>query len=56
MLQTRWKPDYVAGATFLDRSALTLNPSKTGRDYQCLAERMRMPGRTRARFECYAPG
>src|SRR6476469_5106608 len=51
MLQARRKPHHIAGADFLDRSALALHPSETGGDDQRLAERMRVPGRPGSGFE-----
>ena len=43
MLLARWKPDYIAGTDFFDRSALALRPAKAGRDDEGLTERMGVP-------------
>src|SRR6476659_7682389 len=51
MLLTGRKPDHIARANFLDRSAPTLRPPKTGRDDQRLTEWMRMPGSARTGLE-----
>src|SRR5690348_6663517 len=44
-------PDRVAGADLLDRAVLALRPAAAGGDDEDLAQRMRVPGRTRARLE-----
>jgi hypothetical protein len=51
MLQTRRKPDDIAGADLLDRSALALHPSEAGSDNQRLPERVRVPRGPGAGFE-----
>src|SRR5690348_637082 len=51
MLLAGRDPDHIAGANVLDRLPLTLNPAATSRDNQGLAERMRVPRRTRAGLE-----
>src|SRR6266446_8501445 len=51
VLLTGCKPHDIAGPDFLDGPAPALHPSGTERDNQRLAERMRMPGRARARLE-----
>ena len=56
MLLARRKPDDVAGAYLLDRSAFALDPAEAGRDDQGLAERMGVPGGARTRLECHAGG
>jgi hypothetical protein len=43
--------NHVAHMDLLNRSAVALRPAATGRDYEYLAEWMRMPRRTRTRFE-----
>src|SRR6266404_3011548 len=43
MLLARWKPDYIAGTDFFDRSALALRPVKAGCDDEGLTERMGVP-------------
>src|SRR5690348_11289638 len=43
--------DHVAGADLLDRAVLALRPAAAGRDDEYLAQRMRVPGRARARLE-----
>ena len=45
------EPDHIAGADFLDRSALALRPAAAGGDDQRLAERVRMPCGAGARLE-----
>jgi len=45
------EPDHIAGADLLDGAAFALGPAKTGGYDQRLAERMRVPGRARARLE-----
>ena len=45
------EPDDVAGADFLDRAALALDPAAAGGDDQGLAQRMRVPGGARAGLE-----
>src|SRR6266487_3720900 len=52
MLLVRRKPDYIAWANFLDRSALTLRPAEAGGNYQRLTEWMCMPGGASTRLEC----
>src|SRR5215208_7306393 len=47
---TRWKPDDVTGANFLDRSAPALDASGAGCDDQRLAERLRVPRGAGARL------
>src|SRR5690349_5444498 len=51
MLQSRRKPDHVAGPDLLDRAALTLHPPEPGSDNQRLPERMRVPSGAGARLE-----
>jgi len=48
MAMARRAMDDVAGADFLDRSAIALRPSAAGGDDEDLAERMRMPRGARA--------
>src|SRR5947209_6332363 len=45
------KPHNVAGPDFLDRTAFALHPAKPRHHDQRLAERVRVPGRTRAGLE-----
>src|SRR3954453_1750590 len=45
------EPDDIAGPDLLDRAAFTLNPTEARHDEQGLAERMRVPGRARARLK-----
>ena len=51
MLLARREPDDVARPDFLDRAALPLHPADAGGDDQRLAERMGVPGGTRAGLE-----
>ena len=51
VLLARREPDDVARPYLLDRSALTLREAAAGRHDQCLAQRMRLPGRARAGLE-----
>src|SRR5579875_3571667 len=51
MLLARRDPHRVAGADLADRPAPGLDPADARRDVQRLAERMRVPGRARARLE-----
>src|SRR6267154_2769489 len=43
VLLAGWKPDYIAGTDFFDRSALALRPAKARRDDEGLTERMGVP-------------
>ena len=52
MLFAGLEPDDIAGADFLDRAAIALHAAAAGGDDQRLAERVRVPGRARARLEC----
>lgn len=52
----RGKPDYVAGADFLDGSALALGPAAAGGDYEGLAEGMCVPGCSSTGLEGHAGG
>ena len=52
MLLAGSEPDDVAGADFLDRTALALDATTPGGDDQRLAERMGVPGGTGAGLEC----
>lgn len=38
---------------FLDRTPFRLNPPNPGNNDQCLAQRMRVPRGSRARFKCH---
>jgi hypothetical protein len=51
MAFTRLEPHDVAGTNLLDGAALALDASRTGRDDQCLAQRMGVPGGAGARLE-----
>jgi len=51
MLFVRRKPNDIAWPDFLDWSARTLSPAKSGRHDQRLTERMCMPGSARTRLE-----
>jgi hypothetical protein len=51
MFLARRKPDNIARADFLERSTPVLRPATARSDNQRLAERMRMPCGSRARFE-----
>ena len=51
-----WDPHIVAGADLTDRAAPGLHAAAPSEDVQGLAERMRMPRRTRARLEAHARG
>src|SRR6476469_2514462 len=51
VLQSRWKPDHVAGPDLFDRATLALHPSKACGDDQRLAKRVRVPSGPRPRFE-----
>lgn len=48
---TGLEPHDVARPDLLDRSAFALRAPKPGRHEQCLSERMRVPGGSRARLE-----
>src|SRR4029079_8614829 len=48
------KPDDVARPDFLHRTVPALRPAAAGRNDQCLAERMGMPGGARSWLECNA--
>lgn len=51
MAFARLEPHDVAGPDLLDRPALALHAAAPGGHHQCLSERMRMPGRARARLK-----
>src|ERR1700693_873600 len=51
MLLSRREPDHVTWPDFLDRSAPALRPAATGGHDEGLAQRMSVPGGTRARLE-----
>ena len=51
VLFARRKPDDIAGADFLNRAAVSLNPAKAGAKEKGLSQRMRVPRRARTRFK-----
>jgi hypothetical protein len=51
MLLVRSEPHHIARSHFLDRAAITLNPTETRHDNQGLAERMGVPRRACARLK-----
>ena len=51
MLLAGRKPDYIAGPNFFDWTGPALGASAASRDDENLAERMRVPGSSRARLE-----
>src|SRR5690349_7252525 len=53
MLLGRREPDYVAGPDVFDGAALSLYPAATGRNDQCLAERVRVPSSSCTRLESH---
>src|SRR6266436_2685549 len=52
VLLAKRKPDNVAGADFLDRSTLALQPAEAGCDDKGLVERMGVPHGAGAGLEC----
>jgi hypothetical protein len=54
MFLVRRKPDHIARADFLDRTSLTLRPTKTRHNDQRLTEWMRMPGGASTPLERHA--
>ncbi len=51
MFELGWKPHHVARPHLLDGAALALNPAEPRMNQKGLAERMRVPGGARTRFE-----
>src|SRR5450432_1539690 len=56
MFFARRNPDHVARSDLAHRSTLGLNPAHARDDIQRLAQRVRMPIRSRARLKGYAVG
>src|SRR3989449_11475522 len=51
VLQSRRKPDHIAGTNLLNRTALALHPTNARSDNERLTTRMRVPRGARARLE-----
>jgi len=51
VLLARSEPDHISGMDLLDRSTVSLRPSRSRGDYQRLAEGVRVPCSPRARLK-----
>lgn len=51
MFVTGWANDHIASPDLNDRTAFALGPAAAGSYYKCLSQRVRMPGRARARLK-----